>query len=71
MIKIYEVRNLLLGDETILKKVTGCGIHWKEGRSLMYREVNKKKISNIGGRAVQILTVNKRERTDSFFRFFM
>ena len=27
--KRYEVPNLLLEDEPILKNVTGCGIHWK------------------------------------------
>ena len=29
LIKRYEVRNLLLDDEPILKNVTGCNIHWK------------------------------------------
>ena len=42
LIKIYEVPNLLLDDEPILKNVTGCDIHWKEGRSLTYRDVKKK-----------------------------
>ena len=34
MIKRYEVRNLLLDDELILKNVTGCNIHRKESRRL-------------------------------------
>ena len=42
MIKRYEVPNLLLDDEPILKNVTGCDIHWKEGRSLTYKDVKKK-----------------------------
>ena len=49
----------------------GCDIHWKEGKSLMYRDVKKKKISKSSGRVGQIRTVNKRERKDSFFHFFM
>ena len=71
MIKRYEVRNLLLDDEPILKNVTGCDTNWKECRILTYRDVNKKHRSKSGGKAVQILTVNKRERTDSLSHFFM
>ena len=71
MIKIYEVRNLLLDDELILKNVTGCDVHWKEGRSLEYRDVKKKQITKRGGRAGYIRIANKRERTNSFFNFFM
>ena len=71
MINRYEVPNLLLDDEPILKNVTGCNIHWKEGRSLTYRDVKKNQISNSGRRAIQLHTSNKRERTNSFFRFFM
>ena len=70
LIKRYEVRNLLL-DEPILKNVTGCGIHWKEGRRLTYRYVKKNQISNSGGSSGKIRTVNKRDRADSFFHFFM
>ena len=71
LINRYEVRNLLLGDEPILKNITGCDIHWKEGKSLMYMDVKKKQRSKSGGREGQIRTDNKRERTDSFFHFFM
>jgi hypothetical protein len=39
--KKYEVPNLLLGDEPILKNVEGCEINWKSGQSLTYREVTK------------------------------
>ena len=59
MIKRYDVRNLLLDDEPILKNV------------LTYREVKKKHRSKSGGRAGQIRKVNKRKRTDSFFNFFI
>ena len=69
MIKRYEVPNLLLDDEPILKNVTGCNIHWKEGRILTYRDVNKNKIYRSGRRAGQIRTVNNRERTDYYFIF--
>ena len=50
MIKRYEVRNLLLDDEPILKNVTWCNIHWKEVRSLTYRDIKKKQRSKSGGR---------------------
>ena len=70
MIKRYEVPNLLLDDEPILKNVTGWNIHWKEVRSLTYRYVKKKKIYKRGRRAGQICTFNKRGRTDSFFHLF-
>ena len=71
MIKRYEVPNLLLDDDPVLKNVTGCDIHRKEGRNLTYRDVNKKQRSNSGRRVGQIHTVNKRERNDSFFHFFI
>ena len=71
MIKIYEVPNILLDDEPILKNVTGCNIHWEEGRRLTYRDVKKKQIPKSGRRSGQIRTFNKRERTDPFFLFFM
>ena len=70
LIKRYEVPNLLLDDEPILKNVTGCNIHWEEGRSLTYMDVNKKQISKSGRRVGQTRTVNKRERNDSLFHFF-
>ena len=39
LIKRYEVLNLVLEDEPILKNVTGWNIHWKEVRSLTYRDL--------------------------------
>ena len=71
LIKRYEVRNLLLDDEPILKNVTGCNRHWKEGRGFTYRDIKKKQRYKSGGRAGQRCTVNKRERTNSFSHFFM
>ena len=71
LIKRYEVPNLLLDDEPILKNVTGCDIHWKEGRSLIYRDVMKKQRSKSGGKAIHMRTVNKREMNDSLFYFLM
>ena len=58
LIKRYEVPNLLLDNETILKNVTGCNIHWKEGRSLTYRNVKQNQISISGGKAGDIRKVN-------------
>ena len=55
MIKRYEVPNLLLDDKPILKNVTRCDIHWKEGRRLTYRDVKKKHISKSGRREGQIV----------------
>ena len=63
-INIYEIPNLLLEDEPILKNVMGWNIHWKEDMTLTYRDVKKKQISKSGRRARQIRTFNKRERID-------
>ena len=71
MIKRYEVPNLLLDDEPILQNVTECDIHWKKGRILTYRDIKNKQIYNICMREGHIFTFNKRERTDSFFHFFL
>jgi len=68
--KRYEIPNLLLDDEPILKSVTGCEIKWKYQRCLTHREIQKKQRSKSGRRAGQIRTVTKREHTDSFFHFF-
>ena len=70
MIKRYELPNILLDYEPILRNVTGCNIHWKKGRSLAYRDVNKNQRSNIGKKAGKIRTVHKRESTDSLSDFF-
>ena len=70
LIKRYEVHNLLLENEPILKNVTGCDIHWKEGSSLTYRNVKRNQRYKSGRRLVQIGTVNKRERANSLFHFF-
>ena len=71
LIKIYGVPNLLLDDEPILKNVMGWDTHWKEVRRLTHRNLKKKKRSKSGKREGNIRTVNKRERTNSFFHFFM
>ena len=70
LIKRYEVPNLPLDDEPILKNVMGWNIHWKEGRRFTYTDINKKHRSKSVSRVGQIRTFNKRERTDSFFHFF-
>ena len=67
MIKRYEVPNLILDNEPILKNITGCDIHCEEGRSLAYRDVKKKHRPKSGRSEGQIRTFNKREMTDSFF----
>ena len=70
MIKSYEVPNLLLDDEPILKNESGCDIHWEEGRRLMYRDVKKNQRSNSSKRVGNISTLKKSERTNSLFNFF-
>jgi nucleosome assembly protein 1-like 1 len=67
--KRYEIPNLLLADEPILKNVEGCDIKWKSGRSLTCREVTKKQRGK-GKNAGQIRSVKSQEQTDSFFNFF-
>ena len=67
MIKRYEVTNLLLDNEPILKNVTGCNIHWEDGRILTYRGVKRNQRSKSGRMMGQIHTVNKKYRTDSIF----
>ena len=42
----------------------------EEGGSLTYRDVNKNQRYKSRSRSKQIHTVNKRERTNSFFYFF-
>ena len=67
--KKYEVPNLLLADEPILKNVEGCKIQWLPRKCLTHREVIKKQRGK-GKHAGQIRNVNKQERRDSFFHFF-
>jgi len=67
--KRYEVPNLLLEDEPILKNVEGCKIEWKAGRSLTFRETTKKQ-RGTGKKAGMVRTVKKKERRESFFHFF-
>ena len=71
LINRYEVPNLLLDNEPILKNVMGCDINWKEVRRFMDRDIKKKHIYKISIREGHIRKVNKRERTDSFFHLFM
>ena len=67
--KEYSIPNLLLEGEPILKNVTGCDIHWKEGRCLTHKEEIRKQ-KGTGKNAGQVRTVTKRIKTDSFFHFF-
>jgi len=68
--KCYEVPNLLLEDEPMLKSVKGCDIDWKPDMCLTFKEVKKKQRSKSGKRASQMRTITKKERCDSFFHFF-
>ena len=65
--KTYEIPNLLLDDEPILKNVTGCTIQWKDPtKALTHTLVSKKQRSKKGKHAGQIRTVTRPERCDSF-----
>lgn len=68
--KRYEVPNLLLDDEPILKNVKGCEIDWKPEMCLTFRDILKKQRNKSGKRAGQIRTIKKKERSESFFHFF-
>ena len=68
--KEYDVPNLLLDDEPMLKNVKGCEIDWKPGMCLTERKVKKKQRSKSGKKAGQIRTITVKEKNDSFFHFF-
>jgi nucleosome assembly protein 1-like 1 len=67
--KKYQVPNLLLSDEPILKNVSGCKIQWKKDKSLTFQSVKKKQRGK-GRNAGQVRTVAKTERKESFFHWF-
>lgn len=67
--KKYDVPNLLLGDEPILKNVEGCEIQWKKGKCLTSAQVTHKQRGK-GKNAGQVRTVVKKENKESFFHFF-
>lgn len=70
--KRYEVPNLLTEDEPMLQNVTGTEIHWKsDAKCLTHRIISKKQRKKGGVNAGQIRTIQKKERVDSFFHFFM
>ena len=50
LIKRYEVPNIMLDDEPIIKNVIGRDIHWKEDGSLTYRYFNKNQRPKSGWR---------------------
>jgi nucleosome assembly protein 1-like 1 len=67
--KKYEIPNLLLGDEPILKRVEGCEIQWKKGKCLTFADVTQKQRGK-GKNSGQVRNVVKNEKKDSFFHFF-
>ena len=67
--KEYNVPNLFLSDEPLLKNVAGTAIHWKDGKSLTHRTILKKQRGK-GKNAGQLRTVSKVEATESFFHWF-
>lgn len=69
LVKRYDIPNLLISDEPLLKNVVGCKIQWKPDMALTYRKVQKKQRGK-GRNSGQIRTVTKTEDIDSFFRWF-
>eukprot|EP00531_Pseudo-nitzschia_arenysensis_P019465 CAMPEP_0116127680 /NCGR_PEP_ID=MMETSP0329-20121206/6965_1 /TAXON_ID=697910 /ORGANISM="Pseudo-nitzschia arenysensis, Strain B593" /LENGTH=330 /DNA_ID=CAMNT_0003621787 /DNA_START=30 /DNA_END=1019 /DNA_ORIENTATION=- len=67
--KSYDVPNLLLADEPILKNVEGCEIRWKKGKCLTEKKTTKIQ-RGTGKNAGQTRTVTKTVRQESFFHFF-
>mmetsp|Transcript_7705 Transcript_7705/g.11781 ORF Transcript_7705/g.11781 Transcript_7705/m.11781 type:complete len:343 (+) Transcript_7705:84-1112(+) len=68
--KRYDVPNMLLADEPLLKNVEGCTIDWKsEEKCLTYRLVTKKQRGR-GKHAGQVRTIQRKEHKESFFHFF-
>eukprot|EP00536_Pseudo-nitzschia_multiseries_P002575 jgi/Psemu1/294871/fgenesh1_pm.34_\ len=67
--KSYDVPNLLLADEPILKNVEGCEIEWKPNNCLTHTDVTKQQ-RGTGKNAGQVRTVTKKVACDSFFNFF-
>ena len=67
--KTYDVPNLLLADEPILKNVEGCEIQWKPGKCLTSKKIQKVQ-RGTGKNAGQTRTVTKTVRQESFFHFF-
>jgi nucleosome assembly protein 1-like 1 len=67
--KTYDVQNLHLSDEPLLKNVKGTTIKWKPDRALTFRMIKKKQRGK-GKHAGQVRTVEKKEELDSFFRWF-
>eukprot|EP00522_Entomoneis_paludosa_P003328 CAMPEP_0172471326 /NCGR_PEP_ID=MMETSP1065-20121228/67760_1 /TAXON_ID=265537 /ORGANISM="Amphiprora paludosa, Strain CCMP125" /LENGTH=361 /DNA_ID=CAMNT_0013229421 /DNA_START=963 /DNA_END=2048 /DNA_ORIENTATION=- len=69
--KRYEVPNLLLSDEPLIKSVEGSAIQWKdeEEHCLTHRQIQKKQRGK-GKKAGQVRTVTKTEKKESFFHWF-
>jgi nucleosome assembly protein 1-like 1 len=65
--KRYDVPNLLIEDEPILKNVVGCDINWKDDMCLTFRTITKKQRNKKG----VIRHVKRKEKTPSFFHFFI
>ena len=68
--KTYEVPNLLLADEPMIKSVQGCSIQWKDDdHCLTFRRFQKKQRGK-GKKAGQVRTITKTEKKKSFFHWF-
>mmetsp|Transcript_8773 Transcript_8773/g.11647 ORF Transcript_8773/g.11647 Transcript_8773/m.11647 type:complete len:331 (+) Transcript_8773:119-1111(+) len=68
--KRYEVPNLLLSDEPMIKSVQGCTINWKDDELCLTHRQFQKKQRGKGKKAGQVRTVTKKEKKESFFHWF-
>mmetsp|Transcript_10287 Transcript_10287/g.28372 ORF Transcript_10287/g.28372 Transcript_10287/m.28372 type:complete len:339 (-) Transcript_10287:112-1128(-) len=68
--KRYEVPNLALPDEPMIKSVKGCSIQWKDDDHNLTQTKVQKRQRGKGKRAGQVRTITKLEKKESFFHWF-
>mmetsp|Transcript_435 Transcript_435/g.624 ORF Transcript_435/g.624 Transcript_435/m.624 type:complete len:339 (-) Transcript_435:1600-2616(-) len=68
--KRYDVPNMLLADEPLLKNVEGCTIDWKSQEKCLTYAIVTKKQRGRGKHAGQVRTIQRKEHKESFFHFF-
>lgn len=67
--KSYQVPNLFISDEPLIKNVEGTKIDWKSDRCLTHKKVTKKQRGK-GRHAGQVRTIVQQEEKESFFNWF-
>ncbi|GAX19267.1 nucleosome assembly protein 1-like 1 [Fistulifera solaris] len=67
--KSYQVPNLLVSDEPMIKNVEGTKIDWKPDKCLTHKKITKKQRGK-GRHAGQVRTIVQQEEKESFFNWF-